>query len=347
MPVQAKVFDKDGNWIDEIGSVFTRSWILNDEGLCTFEIALDDSKCTLANLEFGNYLVVQATSILTNTALPIWGGIIDTPRQWHDLTMTVNAYTVDHMLKTRIAPRRGKIHDHVCTVFRAIVDYSNKEYKTLTRNSTRDVGGKHIDANFNYDKLLDKIKKYQENTLNDWSIEPVIAANGQLYFEANWYQKKGTVRTFRLEEGHNIELVKNPLTEDGEIINYKIGTSNAPTVEDRKKDEHLETDLTSIARYGCRQAYEQYDTKNDTRITNNVIADITKGKNPRRTFCVSALDVGETFANIALGDTLPLKLNTVGWNANGTRGVNINVRVIGIAYADNKQKLELTLDEAI
>ena len=74
MPTRITLFNNSGEKLAEIDANVSRSWKLNEDGAGTFTMSTQDTKAIIDYLEFGNFVYME------HDKLPIWGGMIDTPR---------------------------------------------------------------------------------------------------------------------------------------------------------------------------------------------------------------------------------------------------------------------------
>ena len=79
----------------------------------------------------------------------------------------------------------------------------------------------------------------------------------------------------------------------------------------------------------------------------NTKAKLSEVKNPRNTFKVKALNKDDLFLSLRLGNTLALRMQTVGFDGTDGIGTNTKVRIIGMRYSDAKNVCELTVDEVL
>ena len=93
-----RVFDRNGSPIGEINALYTCSWLLNAPGKLSFTLSVNDPKCREDFLRFGNLVLVL------HDDLPAWGGVIDTPREWGDGNVRINAWGGEKLLDFRRGP---------------------------------------------------------------------------------------------------------------------------------------------------------------------------------------------------------------------------------------------------
>jgi hypothetical protein len=106
-------------------------------------------------------------------------------------------------------------------------------------------------------------------------------------------------------------------------------------------------DKDSAGRYGDRYTSFSHTVGHiqsaSDRATDSAL---DKQKQPRKTFDLTALDVGDLYNNLRIGDTLPVHLVSVGFQGD-SYGVDTTARLLGMTYADLDNKDQLVLDEAL
>ena len=328
-----KVYKKDGTPIAEIEADVTRAWLLNGVGRASFILSTRDPKCTIENLEFGNYVTVESDK------LPVWGGVIDTPRQWGGCKVTVNCYSGEQVLGYRRGLPGIKYTGTAGAIFEQIINLANKQGATLAKVGDIFTGGIQRQETVQPEPLLDTIIDISERSLNDFYLAPEFDENNNLYFSANWYEVMGEYSDVALIEGLNIQLRDPIYEEQGTIINDLLGKGQSATWN--SKSTYQVQNAASISRFGLRQASRQFQDVTSTgtlkKNTENAVSDEC---NPKRTFNLSALDEGALFYNLRLGNTFDLSMFSVGFN-----GIKTTVRLSGMQYTPSSGKVDLTVYE--
>jgi len=290
-------------------------------------------------LQFGNYLLVE------NSRLPAWVGIIDTPRAWDSLTVEVNAYTLERMFLYRRGPLEQKLTGSAGGIFEQLVNYINGQQQTLLQ-----VGSIYNSAQreetLNPNTLDENLQQLQERSGEEYTFEPVIT-KGLLTIKADWQAKAGVITPLVLtsaRSGGNVEVPS--MTEDDEIVNDLLGYGDAPTWP--SKPVKYTADTATIEKYGLRQNSENWrGVSHPATLEANNLEYLTKKKQPRKIFEITALNVGETFDYIRLGNKARLILQSLGF-ANSGVGTDTTVRILGMSYSPQLgRKIKLVLEEVI
>jgi len=331
-----QTFGLDGIKTAEIETDCSRTWKINDYGRCQFTLSIRDPKCTLEHLQFGNYILVE------HEKLPAWGGVIDTPREWGRNVVQITGYSAEKIFEWRRVAAVTKITATPGKIFKEIIRKANIQGNTrISAGENIITKGKAVAWEFNLLNVYDEIIRLAEDTDDEWRIVPK-AKNGAITFDAQWAPRLGEVRNYLLKETHNIEADNNVLVEQGQIANDVYGIGNGAS--DESKETARLTDDDSIAKYGLRQYAKTFQQDEYSSIKKGVRATINQMKEPKRTFSLSALDVGDTWLNIDVGDTLQLQMSNVGF-LDDSFGLVTDVRIKGMTFLEDEGKLELVAEE--
>lgn len=337
--MRTTIYSREGVPIAEIDVACARSWKLNRYGEATFTLAITDPKCTAENLRFGNYITIEHES------LPTWGGVIDVPRTWGPGKVTARCYSAEYLMTWRRGEDEKKVDGTGGQIFRTLVADANAAENLLLVPGSIFTGGPSAPKKMRCANFYEAITQLSKDTSGDWSIDPVIGDDNRLTFSANWYEKRGEARndTFRLREGHNIGLIEQPMVEQGRILNDIEGYGQGAKWDSR--DTVAVKDTTSIGRYGLRQTSVGFDVDSKAALQSAVESKLAREKEPRKTFRVEALDVGETFGALRIGNVMTVELLTTGFADYGGFGTIAPVRITGISYDELEGKTVLTFQE--
>jgi len=338
MTTRIQIFSNTGSRIGEIDANVTRSWKLNDYGSGSFAMSLEDAKAVVDYLQFGNFVY------MTNDKLPDWGGMIDTPRTWGNGIITSSIYQAEYALRSENTGHRiDKFSGSPGGIF---TELTNKKIGTTIPVLPGDIFGSGVEQTkvYNYASVYQACKDLADESGHDWDLSPAIDANGSLYFIANWYEHKGVDRQYHLYEDLNIRLSDRVLIEQGTISNRVIGFGNGSAWTSKPAAQI--NDEESSSKYGYRTFAVSLSVDSLTQVSEGVRNYLAENKEPRRTFDLIALDVGDTYNNIRIGDTLPIDFYTVGFTG-GEVGLNTRVRVLQMTFDDIQNQLRLVVDEVV
>lgn len=331
------VYDRKGFALAEFETNVNRTWKLNDYGQATFKLPTLDPKTLLKYFQFGNLLYV------THDKLPAWGGMIDPPRSWEFGLPTATAYAGEYLLKQMRGPMAFKETHPAGILIQILVEKSDGWKNWPVDIGSIWGGGSTKEHECHLVNLYDEIKAFATECKNDWSVTPALNGN-QLIFELNFYEKVGTTRLLGVEEDINCKLNNIPYVEQGEIYNDWIGYDSTEGTWNNCMRSH-EFDQASIDLYGPRYNSFSHTIGHIQKASDEATQKkVNKQKQPRGTFDLTILDVGDTFLNVGIGDVLPVKLATVGFSGDGT-GIETTMRISGMTFDDLTNELEIVSDE--
>lgn len=332
-----QIFDRTGTKISEFNVNASRTWQLSDYGRCIFEIPIIHPKCTEDILQFGNLIYIE------HPKLPAWGGVIDIPREWGKNTVIVYAYSAEYLFKFRAEENINKLSLSPGNIFKYIIDASNRSEDIRIRTGSIYTKDEAISWELNLLNYYNEVKRLADDTDNEWILTPKIN-NKELEFEAQWGEKLGGETTYALTEGLNIETGEAIVSENGEIFNDILGIGSGSSNKTKEK-VHL-FDETSIGKYGLRQTSVSIAEGEYASVEIGTRTELNKKKNPQKTFALTALDVGNTWNYINIGNTVSLHLNTIGFQ-NKELGMDTTVRINGMTFLEDENKLSLNCEESL
>lgn len=339
-----RVFGRDGAPIAQFRATVSRSWAIGEEGRASF--VYPRRKTDIVNesvLQFGNWLLVE------NTHLPSWVGVIDFPRTWGANTVEVSAYTPERLLMQRRGGIEETIDGLAGDLFLKIINLVNKAESTILRAGNLWLGGKDMEETLTPSPLSDSLRRIYERSNEEYAWRPVINENGSLVVYADWVQSLGVYTDVLLHEGAyggNIEATSGIMVEDGELFNDLFGYGEGATWQ--TKPVYIAKDADSIKRYGLRQGSVDFTgVVSGSKLREKTQVQLNIKKQPHRTFTVNALNVGNTFQYINLGNRFTLRLENIGFYGSGT-GLETTVRIVGMSYAPEvKNRIELVVEEEL
>lgn len=329
-----RIFNREGFPLAEFRAAIDRSWLIGNEGRAAFSYPY--RKTEIVNndiLRPGNWLLVE------NSALPAWVGVIDLPREWSTSakTVTITAYTPEHVFGWRRGPLEEKITGSPGTVFEKLLQKVNAAEATVIRAGQIHRGGNQMEETLNPTKLSEDLKRITERSGEEYQWRPGVE-NGRLVVYADWTDRLGVDTGVILQEGTgggNIEAIGNILVEDGPIINDLLAYGEGEAWNSRPV-QYI-TNATSRDCYGLRQDSEEYSgVSSPVTLKTNGTLKVLQFKDTAKAFQLNALNVGDTFQYIALGNRFTVMFEHVAF------GLQATIRVIGMGYdtdARNKVKL--------
>lgn len=342
---RVRIFNRAGVELAQFRAAVSRSWVIGGEGRATMTLA--SRKTEYVNdlvLRSGNWLLVE------NDTLPEWVGVIDLPREWSARQVTVNAFSPERVFAQRIGPLEETVKGPAGALFADLIKRVNKTELTLIRPGNIWTGGP-VQENILHPYLLSQaLSTIQKLSLEEYAWRPVITYNGILNVYADWFYQLGTQVSAPLIEGKaggNIENGGAEMVEDGTICNSIFGYGPGTTWASRPSKTNYSQN-NSVERAGLRQTSKDYGYISALDvIEKSNIAYLRKNSYPTRNFNVTALNRGDTFKFMQLGNRLPLSLQSVGFTGDSI-GIETNVRILGMYYNPiDGQKIKLVLQELL
>lgn len=339
-----RIFGRDGQPLGEFRATVERSWAIADEGRAQFSYPTRKTSVVDETLlQFGNWLLVENDSLLP------WVGVLDVPREWSTRVVTVYAYGPERVFSWRRGPLEAKLSGSAGTIFESLIGFVNTPETTIIRAGDIWRGGIQRSETVNPTPLNEDLQRLAERSQEEYQWRPVIEAGGRLTVYADWMAKLGQDTGALLHEGKgggNLEAVGTILTEDGPIANEVFGYGDGETWQ--SKPAQIVSDLPSIGKYGLRQIGKEFSgVSNLTTLYNNSNTELGQFKQPKRVFQLNALNVGDTFKYMQLGNRLTVRFQNIGFYTGGT-GYGTTVRILGLVYDPaQKNKIELTVEEVI
>ena len=336
MSEQITVYNYRGEPLTTLRANVTCSWVLGGIGEATFDIAYTDPKCQQAYLEYGNLLLVEHSN------LPPWVGVIDTPRAWKRSSVSVRAYDITKLWQWRNTTAGQLLKGTAGVLFNALVYIANAAGETCIRP-----GSIYSDGIDRQETLSDYVGKHidtiRTRSGSDYQLRPVKDGQNRLLVYIDWVARVGVYCSAILTEGKNVESTDGVMSEEGTIVNQMVGYGDTTTAG--KRLQSTKTDYASISQFGLRQGFTTFSGNTvQSTLDANTQAFLNANKTPARILKLKALDVGNTFANLSLGNTLRVNLFSIGFT-NGGRGYSANVRIQGMKYVSNSQTVELIVTE--
>lgn len=341
---RVRIFKRDGTPIAEFRANVARSWVIGDEARAQFSYPA--RKTDIVNedvLQFGNWLLVE------NTHLPPWVGVLDFPREWSTRNVTISAYSPERVFAQRVGTLEEVWTGAPGGIFANLINLVNKAEATVIRPGAIFRGGTHTQVTINPQPLNEYLRDLWETSEEDYTWQPQTDADGKLVVRGNWLQVLGVETTALLHEGRmggNTESAGRILTEDGPVVNSVLAYGDGETW---KSKPNVEVNAQpSIGKYGLREASQEYSgVVSKTVLAKNGKQYLTEFKNPARSFTLNALNVGDTFQYIRLGNILTVQFQNAGFYG-GNVGFISQVRIFGMSYEpQSKNKVALVAREVL
>jgi hypothetical protein len=339
-----RIFNREGYEIAKFQTSVSRSWAIGEEGRAQFTYA--SRKSDIVNesvLQFGNWLLVE------NSQIDSWIGIIDVPREWNSRDVTVSAYGAERLFSFRRGPLELVLNATPGGIFGYLIQLTNAAETTRLRWGNLWRGGKAMQETLNPTPLSEDLRRVVERSGEEYAFRAGQDDTGRLVVYGDWVQRLGADTPCLLQEGKgggNVEAVGRILVEDGPIVNDELAYGDGMTWT--TKPNVIVADPASRAKYGLRQDGQEWDgVTSVTTLISNSTERLRALKNPLRTFRLNAINVGDTFQYMHLGNVVNVRLQNVGFGTGGL-GYESRVRIIGMSYDPAmKNKLSLVVEELV
>lgn len=335
-----RIFNREGINIAEFRASVERSWVLGEEGRAVFGYPIRKTEVVNENIiQFGNYILIE------NSVLPPWVGVIDVPRVWGTRAVEVYAYTPERMLNYRRSALEVEYKYPPGTIFKKLIQRLNRLDKTLLTPGDIWEGGSIMELILLPNPLSDYLYKVRDEGKKYWNWRPVVTDMGRLVIYGDYFENLGETTEAILQTG-NVEAVNSIMVEDEPLFNDILGYGDGETWGSKPYWNIVQQD--SIAKYGLRQSAEEYQGVTDKMVVkNNVYKSLEQVKNTKKVFRLTALNKGDTFKFLKLGNRLKARLEGIGFT-NGLLGYDTLVQIEGMAYDPQDQnQIELVVTEVI
>ncbi len=278
--------------------------------------------------KYGDLLRFGAAALLQfDNGLPDWGGILDTPRQWEDGTISINGYSGERLLALR-QTGRSEVYMGASAgkIFRDVIVNANNTAPTGLEVGSVWYGGELYDQDYHYKELLAVANELVEFTGGDFFVTPSLV-NGRITFTAHFAQRRGRDHTnLSLVDGRNV--TKASLNEQGTIINlwHVAGSGNTWGASRPVADR---SNLSSMGQYRRREGSSINSSVSSTAVLGALGDQLLAGSaEPVRALTLEVLNsFPARFSEYDVGDSLEAYVPRFGFD-----GFTGRVQVFGREY---------------
>lgn len=329
---RVRIFNRLGDELASFMVDVSRSWAIGREGRAQFTYPV--IKTNVVNetvLQFGNYLLVE------NSKLPAWVGVIDTPRSWDSKSVTISAYTPERLFQYR----RGSQSDEVIsgsagTIFLEMLRRINSKEKTILESGVIFTGGSRREETLNPNTMDINLRQLQERSLEEYSFRPIVKKN-KLAIMCDWSKQLGIQTPLTLAQAKNGgNLGESTMREDEDIYNDIFGYGEGLTWDTKPK--YTTRNADSVSKYGLREKGEGWrGVVNISTIIQNNTDMILETKQPKKIFQLVALNIGDTFKYLDMGNRIKILLEGIGFSQYGNNTL-ADTRILGMSYSPRQNK---------
>jgi hypothetical protein len=344
MPSRITVFEPhQGFAIAEPTASTTRSWLLDAVGQCQFTLAsFTDPNCNRKTLQYGNLVLVEHIPTKDEFGnfrgqLPPWVGVILPPQQWDYGTLTITVQSAEALLLARPMPFTP-VTGHAGQIYQKILEYGNDFGGVLIEPGEVFTGGATDKRDLRL-TALEEASALASDFSNDFDVTPVVTSGPRtLDLFGNWYYQKGVVISGAFTEGAGGNMRLPKLTEQGTLYNVVNGYNSSGSTS--KRITSTRKDRESIGDYAALGTNQTFNATTQSGIDQATASFLSAHSRPEITLELTALDVGNTFAGLAVGNVWNVSLKSVGFTG-GNIGFDGAVRLLGVEYDDAMNEARL------
>jgi len=333
------VFDLANRSQGEFSGVCNRGWMVNGSystsGGGQTSIAIPDSVAGQPWMQIGRMVYVD------HPKLPAWAGMIDTP--WEStLPASVSIYNMEYLLSLRTPDEQVELDGTTIDIAGQMLEMANEQEEMYLR-----LGEISGDSERRVETLDQRTFWEQLNALAARSgLEMVlrpVRESDHLVIYVDMLDQAGEVDQFELHDGANANMQIQSAKLDGTIVNRVIGISSQSTASSRITTEPQTID-DSIDTYRLRSSVAQFQgVTEDSTLLANTQAVLSASAWPRLIIQANILDVGDTFAHLAPGNTINVHASRL-FLPGGVRAWRGQMRMMALAYDEGQNSVGITME---
>lgn len=329
-------FDLHGTSLGEVHANCNRGWAINDGSETRLRLGEEQLKPWL---EFGRTVIIE------HPKLPAWAGMIDTP--WDAvLPIEITLYPVNYLLAIRTPDAPQELKGTAGEIALQMIDIANAQEDLLIRAGEIDMDDTSRVETLDQRTLWEQLTALAKRAGMEMRIRPERDANNRLVLYFDMKKRLGIQTGFLLHDGKrpNIEILK--ATIEREIWNRLIGIGDQSSLTSRLVTAPL-VNAESSLRYRLRSKVVQYQGVIATStLEQNTLIELNQRSRAWLSITVNALDIGDTFAYLDIGNSLLLKSSEVRLPG-GERGWNGLVRIAGMEYSEDANTVGMVLEAPV
>jgi len=326
------VYGLDGQAEGEIHAVCNRGWAIGGGGQATITLPASDALQTW--LQFGRMVMIE------HPKLPAWAGMIDTP--WEVIIpgmMTV--YNCEYLLSLRTPDNVLNLTGSAGTIAMRLISEANSQQDLGIRE-----GNVYYDSNLRaeqYDQrsIWEHLTDLATNAGLEMMFYPALDANNRLIVRFDMQPYLGIYTGFLLHDGTGGNINVAAASLSGAIWNRIIGIGDQSTVASRAQTQP-QVDVVSSGLYRLRSTVMQFKgiPNQVSQLERNVANALKQSAYPRLTLTVEALDIGDTFHHLRLGNSFMVQVSNV-ILPGGQRGWTGSCRIKAMVYDETQNKVTM------
>lgn len=303
-------------------------------GSATVNLADDDVN---GLIQFGRLVTIE------HEKLPMWAGVIDTP--WNAISpVQITMYNIEYLLNIRVfdtKPITLKSEEPSAAIEELINHASDRGLLFMQMGNKYNLGSA-IRLLVDSRTYLEQIKQVADNYGLELTIRASQDSYRRLWVYLDTYKVTGVDSGIWLHDGQGANVELKDAKVDGEIINCVTCKSDSSTAQTVIYSD-VKQDAESINIYRLRN--ELITNSSTSKTTLNAVAQsyLDKNSKPKLVLTLSAMDVGDTFNHLRLGNTLNIHLANVRFPG-GERGWKGTGRIKAMAYNEAVNQVDMTME---
>jgi hypothetical protein len=290
-------------------------------------------------MDFGRMVAIEHES------LPMWAGMIDTP--WSGLlpaTMTV--YNPEYLLNIRTPDVPLKFTGTAGAIALQLIEAANAQEDLGMRAGEIEYDDPDRVENFDLRPFWEQLLALSQRSGMELRLRPARDSENKLAIYLDMKHRLGIDTGFLLHDGAGANMEVTGADIDGEIWNRVTGYGDQSSATARKQTP-AQRDEASIARYRLRSRSVQFSgvTQDSTLLANTTVS-LASTAWPVLKLTVNALDRGETFGALDLGNSLIVQASQL-YLPGGRRGWRGEMRITAMQYLEAKRRVAMTLEASL
>ena len=292
----------------------------------------------LSPIKVGNMVLVRPSP-----KLPDWSGMIDTP--WSATSpIQISLYNAEYLLSIRCGDEKYlPLTGDPSEIISQLIDLANRREQMYITAGERDTLGLNINYTVDTRTYLEQILALAKKYGLELSTRYGFDTSRRLMIYIDIKRRIGDTYDYIFHDGASANVELRSAKVSGTILNCVTAKNNASTGQ-TVLYSNAQQNSTSISTYRLRSGIISVQNVNDI---NNLD---TAAKNylnlnyaPKLSLTVSAIDVGDTFNYLRLGNTIAMRLSTVHLPG-GARGWRGTARIKAMSYDESTNRVDLNLE---
>jgi hypothetical protein len=328
----------DNRSVGELRGICSRGWTLIGDpntrpgGRTTIQL----SEAAASN----NWLQLGRIVTAHHETLPTWAGVIDTP--WDaTVPVTLTIYNVEYLFNLRTPESSLFVTGTTGDIVQTMIEQINAQEETYLRIGV-------VDDDVSRQETLDERPYWEQVTAlmeragMEMQIRPV-REEGRLYLYVDVLHRVGRDTGFLFHDGDGGNMKILEASINNELWNRAIGIGDESTRTGRKRTPPISAP-DSARTYRMRSRNVQFNgVSNDSTLLDYTGTYVSVMSRPLLEMRVLVADVGEAFANVAVGNTGIFHSSRV-YLPGGQIGWRGEARMKAIAFDEKTNTVGMTVE---